>query len=247
MTEWIAQIIELLCSSNDFRWRNGTEDKYVVASLALEEGNVVKNLNKQKVISKENITTYYYADLEKDFWIKEEKQDIEMSEKTDKSNQKRRENSSMGEAFGGAIIGALVTSVCAFFIERDRRKKEKKIQEGHAASMLLYDLRSIEYYVTHERSSVNLRYTDDWQSLVASCSFLKDHYIEYIYKIYEEVYNYNYYYKLKEKKGTVNKEEVPQYKTLQEILSEKSEAHIHEDKCNSMYEEIQTELKKHIL
>ena len=113
--------------------------------------------------------------------------------------------------------------------------------------MLLYDLRSIEYYVVHERSSVNLRYTSDWQGLVASCSFLKDQHIEYIYKIYDEAYNYNYYYKLKEQKGTVDKEDVPQYKKLQEIFWEKKEENIPEEKCTSMYEEIQNQLKKHIL
>ncbi len=224
------------------------EDKYVVASLALEEGIVVKDLNRQKVIAKENIITYYYADLEKDFWNKDEKQDVEMNVKTDESNQEEKENSSMGEAFGGAIIGALATGVVTFLIERHNRKKEGRIQESHAASILSYDLKSIEDYMAHERSSVNLRYTVDWQDLVASCSFLKDQHIEYIYQIYDVVYNYNYYYKLKEQTGvSVNKETIPHYERLQEIIFDKSEGYINKEKYNSKYEEIQAELKEHIL
>lgn len=224
------------------------EEQYVAASLALEEGIVVKDFNRQKVIAKENIITYYYADLEKDFWNKDEKQDVEMNVKTDESNQEEKENSSMSEAFGGAIIGALVTGVCAFLIERDRRNQEKKTQEGHAASILFYDLKSIEDYMAHERSSVNLRYTVDWQGIVASCSFLKDQHIEYIYKIYDVVYNYNYYYKLKEQTGiSFRKEDIPQYLKLKEILFEESEVSINEPKYSSQYEDIQKELKKHIL
>lgn len=222
------------------------EDKYVVASLALEEGIVVKDLNRQKVISKENILTYYYADLEKDFWDKDKKQDVEIDVKIDKSNQEGKGNNNMIEAFGGAIVGALATGVVTLLIESRKRKKEERTIESHAASMLFYDLKSIEYYMAHESSSVNLRYTDDWQGIVASCSFLKGQHIQCIYKIYDEVYNYNYYYKLEERKGPVTKKNIPQYKEIQEILFDNSKGYINTEKYASMYEEIQDELKKHI-
>lgn len=225
-----------------------TEDKYVVASLAFENGVIIKDFNRQKVISKENIITYYCSDIENSFWITEEMQNTDENVNTDKINQESEEDGSMVEAFGGALIGAIFTGICTFLIEKHNRKNEEKMEESHAASLLLYDLKSIEYYLTQERSSVNLRYTVNWQGIVASCSFLKDEQIQYIYKIYDETYNYNYYYSLKEQKGiSFSKEDVPQYLKLKEILFDNSKGYIDEKNHSSMYEEIQNELKKHIL
>ena len=101
--------------------------------------------------------------------------------------------------------------------------------------------------MAHERSSVNLRYTVDWQGIVASCSFLKDQHIQCIYKIYDEVYNYNYYYKLVERKGSVTKKNIPQYQKIQKILFDNSKGYINKEQYASMYAEIQAELKNHIL
>ena len=55
--------------------------------------------------------------------------------------------------------------------------------------------------------------------MVAGCSFLKDEQVKELYNIYDEVYNYNYFYKLKEdKKEAVIKEDIPQYKALKNVL-----------------------------
>jgi len=67
----------------------------------------------------------------------------------------------------GAIIGVFFTGVVTYIIEEIKRKRRRKEQEGHAASILFYDLKSIEYYLKEERDSVNLRYSDDWQGIVA--------------------------------------------------------------------------------
>ena len=43
------------------------------------------------------------------------------------------------------------------------------------------DLKSIEKYIKEGDTSVNLRYMEMWQSIVAECSFLNEQEIEYIY------------------------------------------------------------------
>ena len=71
------------------------------------------------------------------------------------------------------------------------------------------DLKSIEKYLADERSSVNIRYSEDWQCIVAQCPFFNAEEIELIYYIYGEVYNYNYHYRCKEQlKVVFSKEEI---------------------------------------
>lgn len=224
-----------------------TVDKYVIASLALENDVIVKDINRQKVISKENINTLYCSDIENFFEI-EEKQNDEENFDTEKISEERGKESSMGEVFVGAFIGALFTGMVNIFVERYKQKKEEKKQESHAASILLYDLKSIEKYLVEERSSVNLRYSIDWQGMVASCSFLKSEQIQFIYEIYDQTYNYNYYYNLKGKDGKVSfgKEEVPQYDKLKKMLFDNGITSDKEKNYSSKYEEIQNELRKHI-
>ena len=125
----------------------------------------------------------------------------------------------------GAIAGALLTGICTWIIETRKRKLDKKAQESHAASMLYNDLKSVENYLEHERSSVNIRYTTTWQEMISNCNFLDDEEISYLYKVYDEVYNYNYHYMLIEKKEAVCKERIEQYHTLQKMfgIKEKTE------------------------
>ena len=97
----------------------------------------------------------------------------------------------------GAIIGGGFTllGVLATILFTIRQQKESDIKkEKHVASILYFDIKSIESYLKYERSSVNLRYSENWQSVVAECSFLSGKQVEYIYKIYDLVYNYNYFY-----------------------------------------------------
>ena len=139
------------------------------------------------------------------------------------------------------IIGVFLASILAhvlWIVQERRRNKESK---SHAASILYYDLKSIEGYLVGERSSVNLRYSSEWQQMVAGCSFLKDEQIKELYNIYDEVYNYNYFYKLKEdKKEAVIKEDIPQYKALKNVF-------VNESEDNTKYAEILKELRAHIM
>lgn len=131
-----------------------------------------------------------------------------------------------------------------------KRNGEKNIssdrEEISAASTLYFDLLSIEDYLVNERSSVNLRYCAEWQKLLAICTFLTEKQKRYIYKIYDEVYNYNYYYEQKHKEGICfSKEEVPQYNKLKEAMFDTSGGYINVKKHLSGYEEVLEALKKH--
>ena len=83
--------------------------------------------------------------------------------------------------------------------------KEKRNKESFAAAILFNDLKSIERYLLYERSSVNIRYSSDWQHMVADCSFLNDTDIEWVFELYDEVYNYNYHYKYREQFGKIGR------------------------------------------
>lgn len=150
------------------------------------------------------------------------------------------QNKGMADAMT-EIMGVFLASILAhvlWIVQERRRNKESK---SHAASILYYDLKSIEGYLVGERSSVNLRYSSEWQQMVAGCSFLKDEQVKELYNIYDEVYNYNYFYKLKEdKKEAVIKEDIPQYKALKNVF-------LNESEDNTKYAEILKELRAHIM
>ena len=111
---------------------------------------------------------------------------------------------------------------------------------------MYYDLKSIEDYLKYERSSVNLRYSVDWQSIVANCPFLSDSQVAYIYKLYDEAYNYNYHYRLKEKsKQQITKETIGQYKKLKELMFDSSKGYVNEEEYGIEYESLLQLLEKH--
>lgn len=142
----------------------------------------------------------------------------------------------------GAIIG-FVASVLGGWIVYTQ---EKRNQESFSSSILYNDLKSIERYLAHERSSVNLRYSDDWQHIVAACSFLNDKDIEWIYEIYDEVYNYNYHYKSKEQEGMVfSKEHIGSYKELQNRMFDISRGYPNFERYSKEYEAVINSLQKH--
>lgn len=142
----------------------------------------------------------------------------------------------------GAIIG-FVASVLGGWIVYGQ---EKRNQESFASSILYNDLKSIERYLVHERSSVNLRYSDDWQHMVADCPFLNDKDIEWIYEIYDEVYNYNYHYKCKEQVGIAfQKEDICSYKELQNRMFDISRGYPDFEKYSKEYESVINSLQKH--
>lgn len=142
-------------------------------------------------------------------------------------------NENLMSAALGAVIGGIVT----FMSEMHFRKSDDKEQVKHYASILYYDLKSIEYYVLHEASSVDIRYCDDWQSLVINCSFLSSEDVRYIYSVYDLIYNFDFLFQRYKDSGMSNrKEDQPAYKELQKCFQ----------KDNSSYNEIMKKLEKKI-
>lgn len=114
-----------------------------------------------------------------------------------------------------AILGAVLAYVFGFYQER---KNERRNRE-HSASLLYYDLKSIENYLLEKNSLVNIRYSSDWQRMLSLCAFSNDEFIMYIYKIYDEVYNYNEAFSRKSvNKESFVKEDIVSYKILKELL-----------------------------
>lgn len=146
------------------------------------------------------------------------------------------------------VISAILGAALAYYFAIRQEKKKDKKEEAHTASILYYDLKSIEDYITKEESSVNLRYSDDWQRIVANCIFLSHEQVECLYKIYDKTYNYNYFYSLMEqKKMKVVKEKVPQYKELREIMFDIFKGYNKGNEYTSEYKEIIALLKKHAM
>ena len=142
------------------------------------------------------------------------------------------------------LIGVLIGAVLAFLIEIFQNRREDINQKSHAASLLYCDLKSIEDYLKNERSSVNIRYSTEWQNMISKCQFFKDDMIVYLYRIYDEIYNYNYHYKLIEKtENVVVKENIQQYRNLRELFFDSNS---NTERKNVEYENILMELKHYI-
>lgn len=141
----------------------------------------------------------------------------------------------VGDVIG--ILGAFLVAWISFF-------REKRSQVSFAATVLYNDLRSIEKYLAHESGSVNLRYSENWQYMVSYCSFLKAEEVEFIYEIYDEVYNYNYQYKLKEQGGKVIKNNIDPYKILKKEMFDKSKGY--PNNYSEKYSGLIRNLEKHI-
>lgn len=139
-----------------------------------------------------------------------------------------------------ALIGGVCTLIGGVFVYR----KQNESQIKHAASVLYYDLKSIEKYLRTERSSVNIRYFSEWQLIVTECTFLRADDIELLYKVYDLVYDYDYHYKLKEEHGTVVKEDISQYEELKKNMFYSSKEGLNMDRYNSEYTRLLETLKQ---
>lgn len=139
-----------------------------------------------------------------------------------------------------ALIGGIFTLIASIFVYQ----RQNKAQSRQAASVLYYDLKSIEGYLKVERSSVNIRYFSEWQSIAAECSFLESDNVDLLYKIYDLVYDYDYHYRLREERGIVVKEEISQYDDLKRIMFEFSKEGLNTDKYSSEYRKLLEVLQK---
>ena len=82
--------------------------------------------------------------------------------------------------------------------------------------------------------------------MAAACTFLKTEDLEIIYEIYDLIYNYNYMYKLIEKKEPVTKENIEQYKELKKIFFVDKNGWIDMNDNNYDYKRIKGNLERHI-
>ena len=82
--------------------------------------------------------------------------------------------------------------------------------------------------------------------MAAACTFLKTEDLEIIYEIYDLIYNYNYMYKLIEKKESVTKENIEQYKELKKIFFVDKTGWIDMNDNNDDYKRIKGNLERHI-
>lgn len=196
------------------------DENYIISYLCWTGNEERIETQHQKIIQKEEIETRYIKNIFKGV----EGNDEENSEW--KISERIREDK-MIETLVGAIIGAILGGLMTYLVEERKRKKEYKKLEKYAASVLYYDLKSIEQYMLQEEEKINLRYSNKWQDMVAKCVFLNNEDVMYLYKIYDEVYNYNeaFNYKITHKK-IFKKEKINSYKKLQALLFASNEKQI---------------------
>lgn len=143
------------------------------------------------------------------------------------------------------LAGAIVGGIATYISENHFRKSNNKEQIAHYASILYYDLKSIEYYLKKEKSSVNIRYSIEWQQIVAQCTFLTSDSVEYIYSIYDYLYNYNYHFSNLMKSGnSFKKEDISEYNQLKMKFFDNSKGDVNLDKINADYANVLSELDK---
>ena len=144
-----------------------------------------------------------------------------------------------------SLISALIGGVCTLLGGWLVYHFQSGTQKRQAASVLYYDLKSIESYLKTEGSSVNIRYFSEWQSIVAECTFLKPDDVEQLYKIYDLVYDYDYHYRLKEEQGAVEKDDISQYIELKKVMFCLSDDGMDFEKHNSKYKKLLETLNNH--
>lgn len=144
-----------------------------------------------------------------------------------------------------SLVSAIIGGICTLLGGVLAYYSQSWAQTRQAASVLYYDLKSIESYLKTEESAVNIRYFSEWQSIVAECTFLEPDDVEQLYKIYDLVYDYDYHYRLKEEQGTVTKDAISQYKELKKIMFYSSGDGMDLEKYNSKYKQLLESLKDH--
>lgn len=142
------------------------------------------------------------------------------------------------------LLSTTLGACLAYFFGIKQQKKIDKMNKMLAASQLYYDLKSIEDYLKEETGAVNLRYSNQWQVIVAQCAFLEPEQVKKVYDIYDKVYNYNYYYKSKEKRGKeIKKDSISYYGALKGTMFGEKE-NIYNSEYKELLECLNKEMQK---
>ena len=216
---------------------------YLISKLYKDsKGNQIE-FETQKVISKKEVETEYVSNIY-EFGQETEKSEINNAVKEQVVDGESKEG---GNKMLNTIVGVVLGAILTFYLGRYQDNKKEKKRRSHAASLLYYDLLSIANYLEKEGSSVNIRYSNDWQTMVTNCEFLKDEQVQCLYSIYDLVYNYNYHYSLKEKEQEpVVKESICQFKKLSEIFFDTSQEYCDKKVANEEYGKILKALQAHM-
>lgn len=142
-----------------------------------------------------------------------------------------------------ALSGALVGGITTYLSENHSRKSDTKERIKRYSSLLYYDLQSIEQYLRSEKSLVDIRYFQDWQKIMAECSLLQDEF-GYLYKIYDNIYNYDFHFKQSLNRGeSFAKENIPEYKILQTLIFDSDGRKINFNLENREFKQILSDLR----
>lgn len=218
-----------------------TKDSYIVSYLYSDSEHpkpIIEN-ERQRIISKENVDIKAYEDIYSIFKTENNK-----NVRVNKNKVQKGENS-LGETVISGFLGAVVGGICTYLVEKGKRKEETKKLERHAASILYYDLKSLEKYFRETEENVNLRYSSDWQTMLSNCSFLTEENVMYLYKIYDEAYNYNIAFDLVDiRNKRFKKEKMMEYKKLKRLIFKKVKGKDVEKIYRPEYERILSILEK---
>lgn len=119
----------------------------------------------------------------------------------------------------GTLISVVFTVSSSFNLQKETERENKKNEKMLSAAILYHDIKSIERYIKEDYSHINIRYSSDWQSMIAKCFFLNDKQVEWLYMFYNEVYNFNYQFSLKEKEDiNFDNDDIVSYGTLSKII-----------------------------
>lgn len=201
------------------------EESYLLAYMYYDKSQLHIDKEKQKVIGKEAVVTIYKDLIELNKNSNQSERETSSDSVAENSGNivneqgdSNTENRNMEIVFA-IIIGVVLGGGISYFSWERTRKKVNRNVQGHAASMLYYDLKSIEQYLKEERRLVNIRYSKGWQNMVMKCSFLDDNSVAYLYRVYQEVYNYNTSFKQRLKsKDKFKKEKLNSYEKIRELL-----------------------------
>lgn len=184
-------------------------DNYIVTYLYNNsDGTVELRPGTIMVVDKGNMETRYIENI---YGINEKNRIREQENNVDV-----KEYVEMNEVIVTGIMSLISALIGGIFTYRATKKSldnEEAVNKQFSATLLYYDLKSIEKYIREKNKEVNLRYSSDWQKILTQCTFLDDENIEHIYNIYDAVYDYNEIY-AQDKKGKINEK----YKKILKLI-----------------------------